>query len=101
MKIIITGTSSGIGKAIKEKLKDYEKKLDELQQVIFDAEVRVHGKWLGYNKIEFHLIEPKLVLEKITFEGCQDASFKLEKIMYEDQFEIVTQSLDELKNINK
>jgi hypothetical protein len=85
----------------KEKLKDYEKKLDELQQVIFDAEVRVHGKWLGYNKIEFHLIEPKLVLEKITFEGCQDASFKLEKIMYEDQFEIVTQSLDELKNINK
>ena len=80
----------------KEELENYEKKLKDLQQAIFDAEIIVHEKWLGYNKIEFHLIEPKLILEKITFEGCQDASFRLEKIMYEDEFEIVTQPLDSL-----
>jgi len=88
-------------KTKKEKIAIYEKKFSELERAIFDAEIRVNDKWKGYDKIEFRLINPKKTLETIQHKGSDLASFKLESVMYEDeQFEIVTQKLEEIKDIN-
>ena len=88
-------------KVKKDKLAIYEKKFAELEGAIFDSELIVHDTWKGYNKIEFRLINPKKTLEKIETEGSDNASFKVEKIMYEDnQFEIIIQTLDEIKEID-
>ena len=86
-------------KVKKEKVAIYEKKFAELEEAIFYAELKVHDNWKGYNKIEFRLINPKKTLEKIQNAGNIEASFKIQKIMYEDdQFEIITKTLDEIKD---
>ena len=88
-------------KTKRDKVTIYEKKFEDLEGAIFDAELRVHDKWKGYDKIEFRLINPKKTLEKIELSGSTNASFKLEKIMYEDnQFEIVVETLDDIKDID-
>ena len=85
----------------KEKVAIYEKKLSELERAIFDAEIKVGGQWKGYDKIEFRLINPKNTLDSIQHKGDETASFKVEKIMYEDdQYEIVTKTLEEIKDID-
>jgi len=82
----------------KEKVVVYENKLKAFENAIFDAEIRVHDEWKGWSKIEFKLINPKRVLDKILHEGSREALFKLEQVMYEgEQFEIVTKTLDELE----
>jgi hypothetical protein len=81
----------------KEKVATYQKKFDELEHAIFDAEISVHDDWKGYNKIQFKLLNPKKTLEKIINEGNRDATFRIEKIKYEDeQFEITTETLSEV-----
>ncbi len=84
-------------KVKKDKLIDLEEKFKALEGAIFDAEIRVHESWKGYNKIEFRLINPKRTLEKIIQDGNREALFQVEQIMYEDdQFEIITKKLDEI-----
>ena len=88
-------------KVKKDKLAIYDKKFAELEGAIFDSELIVHDTWKGYNKIEFRLINPKKTLEKIESDGSDNASFKIEKIMYEDdQYEIVIQTLEDIKDID-
>jgi hypothetical protein len=82
----------------KEKVELYENKFRELEGAIFDAEIRVEDTWKGYNKVEFRLINPKRVLEKILQNGNREALFQVEKVMYEDdQFDIVCTKLEDLE----
>lgn len=95
-------------KSMKEELREkkdsiltIESKLRELESAIFDAEIRVNSPWKDYDKIEFRLVNPKKSIEKIQHEGDKEASFKIEKVMYEDeQYEIVTQTLDEIEKVD-
>jgi hypothetical protein len=82
----------------KEKVDIYQKKFEEIEHAIFDAEIIVRDRWKGYTKIEFKLLNPKKVLEKIVDETSTEATFRLEQVKYEDnEFKIVTEPLDKVK----
>ena len=72
---------------LKEIQSEYEVKNDKLtlqttrtvsfQDNIMDARIINRGRWVGYNEIRFHLVDPPIELVYKPAEGSQDKVFGL------------------------